>query len=108
MSFIRCSYSLAILLAVACSSCSDDPKLVEKREKQKTEITRLKGELALINEKLKNLPPDVTDELAEARALAEKQSIEVAGLETEVASLESKKRSLQSDFDAYQLKYQAK
>jgi predicted nucleic acid-binding Zn-ribbon protein len=108
MSFIRCSYSLALLLAVTCSSCSDDPKLVEKREKQKAEITRLKGELALITEKLKNLPPDVTDELADARALAEKQSIEVSGLETEVAGLEAKKRSLQSDFDAYQLKYVAK
>lgn len=108
MSFTRRSYSLALLFAIACTSCSDDPKLVEKREKQKAEISRLKGELALISEKLKNLPPDVSDELADARAVAEKQSIEVAGLETEVAGLEAKKRSLQSDFDAYQLKYQAK
>jgi len=102
------SYSLALLLALSCSSCSDDPKLVEKREKQKAEISRLKGELALIDEKLKNLPPDVTPDLAEAKLLAEKQSAEVAGLETEVAALEAKKRSLQGEFESYRTKYQVK
>ena len=101
-------YSVAILLALSCASCSDDPKLVEKREKQKAEISRLKGELALIDEKLKNLPPDVSADLAEAKQLSEKQSAEVAALETEVAALDAKKRSLQSEFDAYKIKYQIK
>lgn len=103
---IRCS--LAVLAALSFASCSDDPKLVEKREKQKAEISQLKGELALIDEKLKNLPPDVSGDLATARDLAAKQSAEVAALETEVAALEARKRALQGEFDAYQVKYQAK
>ena len=101
-------YCVAFLVALACASCSDDPKLVEKREKQKAEISRLKGELALIDEKLKSLPPDVSADLADAKQLSEKQSAEVAGLETEVATLEAKKRSLQSEFDSYKVKYQIK
>ncbi len=100
--------SLLALFALSCASCGDDPKLVEKREKQKAEIARLKGELALIEEKLKSLPPDVSKDLAEAQQLSEKQSAEVAGLENEVAVLEARKRSLQSEFDAYRAKYQVK
>ena len=101
------SRPLALLLVLACASCGEDPKLVEKREKQKAEIVQLKGELALIDEKLKNLPPDVSTELDEAKKLSEKQSAEVAALESEVAALESKKRALQKDFETYQAKYKA-
>jgi hypothetical protein len=90
------------------SSCGDDPKLVEKREKQKIELTRLKGELALVEEKLKNIPPDVSTELAEAKKLSEKQSAEVADLEREIAVLEMRKLSLQGEFEAYQAKYKVK
>ena len=108
MTFFNRSCSLALLLVLACTSCSDDPKLVEKREKQKAEISRLRGELALIEEKLKSLPPDVSADLAEAKQLAAKQSAEVTGLEAEVAALEAKKRSLQGEFEAYQAKYQVK
>jgi Skp family chaperone for outer membrane proteins len=99
---------LAAIVAISCASCGDDPKLVEQRDKQKAEITRLKGELALIDEKLKTLPPDVSDELAEAKKLSAKQTAEVEALQTEVAALEEKKSALQSEFDAYQVKYQAK
>ena len=102
------SGAFTILFVVLCTSCSDDPKLVEQREKQKVEIARLKGELALVNEKLKNLPPDVADQLVEAKKLSEKQSAEVATLESEVVALESKKRSLKTEFEAYQAKYQVK
>ncbi|MES2660753.1 MAG: hypothetical protein V4689_19160 [Verrucomicrobiota bacterium] len=108
MKFFRRSCPLAILMALTCASCSEDPKLVEKREQQKAEISRLRGELALIDEKMKNLPPDVSNELEEARKVSEKQSAEVAALETEVAALEAKKRSLQGEFEAYQAKYQVK
>lgn len=101
-------YPLAVLAALACVSCGEDPKLVEKHEKQKVEITRLRGELALIEEKLNNLPPDVTGELIEARKVSEAQAAEVTALESEVAALEAKKRSLQKDFEAYQAKYQVK
>lgn len=109
MLFIR-TFSYTVLFASACGSisCSEDPKLVEKREKQKIEITRLTGELALVNEKLKNVPPDVADKLAEAKKLSEKQKAEVATLETEIAALEAKKRSLKGEFEAYQAKYQVK
>ncbi len=100
--------SLVLLVALSCVSCSDDPKLVAKREQQKAEISRLKGELALIDEMLKSLPPDVTAELAEAKQLSEKQSAEVAALEAEVAALEARKRVMQGEFDAYQAKYQVK
>ncbi len=99
---------LAVVAALFCASCGDDPKLVEKRERQKAEISRLKGELALVEEKLKSLPPDVTADLAEAKELAEKQTAEVAVLEAEVAALEAKKRSLQGEFEAYQAKYSVK
>ncbi|MEO5912725.1 MAG: hypothetical protein ABIS50_00715 [Luteolibacter sp.] len=108
MKLLLRSCPLALLLALTCASCSEDPKLVEKREKQKAEITRLKGELALIDEKMKNLPPDVSKELDDARKVSEKQSAEVTVLETDVAALEAKKRSLQKDYEIYQAKYQVK
>jgi chromosome segregation ATPase len=108
MNFFRRHSPLVAVSFLFLASCSDDPKLVEKREKQKIELTRLKGELALIEEKLKNVPADVSAELAEAKKLSEKQSVEIAGLEKEITELEARKRSLQSDFDAYQLKYQVK
>jgi predicted nucleic acid-binding Zn-ribbon protein len=107
MNLVR--YSFVILaLTLLFSSCGDDPKLVEKREKQRAEITRLKGELALIDEKLKNLPPDVSAELRDARQNSEKQNAEVAQLGKDVVALESKKRELQASFTAYQAKYQLK
>lgn len=108
MSFLNRPFHLAVLVALSCASCSDDPKLVEKREQQKIKISRLKGELALIDEKLKNLPPDVSSDLAEAKQLSGKQAAEVAALETEVAALDARKRALQKEFEAYQAKYQIK
>ncbi len=108
MKLILYPASLAILLSLSVTSCGDDPKLVEKREKQKAEIARLKGDLALVDEKLKNLPPDVSSELAEAKQLSAKQSAEVTALEAEVTALEARKRSLQDEFTAYQAKYQVK
>lgn len=106
MKFPTLTCSFAVIIALCSASCSD-PALVEKREKQKTEIARLKGELALVSEKIKNLPPDVSEQLAEARKLSDKQNSDVTALETEIATLETKKKSLQSEFDAYKLKYQA-
>jgi cell division protein FtsB len=100
--------ALAALLMMASASCGDDPKLVEKREQQKAEITRLKGEIALIDEKLKNLPPDVTSQLVDAKAAAEKQAAEVAALEREVGDLDARKRALEKEFDTYRVKYPVK
>jgi peptidoglycan hydrolase CwlO-like protein len=106
MKSILCSGSIAALCAIALTSC-EDPQLVEQREKQKTEISRLKGELALIDEKLKNLPPDVSADLAEAKLISTKQSEEIANLEAEIAALEGRKQALQNAYDAYRVKYQA-
>ncbi len=108
MRYRICPFPLVALSLLFFVSCSEDPKLVEKREKQKIEITKLKGDVALVEEKLKNLPPDVSADLTEARQVAEKQSAEVAKLEAEVASLDSRKRALQSEFDTYRVKYQIK
>ena len=62
----------------------------------------------LIEEKLKSLPPDVSKELTEAKRQFAKQSAEVEGLESEIAGLEAAKRSLETEFEAYQRKYQTK
>ena len=101
-------YSVVVLLALSCVSCGDNPELVEKREKQKAEIVRLTGELTLIDEKLNNMPPDVTAELVEAKLLAVKQSAEVADLEIEIERLTARKISLLAEFEAYKAKYQIK
>lgn len=108
MKRIRHLYVLTSALALCCASCGDDPKLVAKREQQKAEISRLKGELALLEEKLKNLPPDVSEDLAKAKKESEVQTAEIASLETEVAALDARKRELQSEFDSYRAKYQLK
>lgn len=99
---------IPLFAALLLSSCGDDPLLVEKHEKQKAEITRLAGELALIEEKLKNMPPDVSEDLEKAKALSVKQTAEVARLEGEISELEDRKRSLQKEFDLYRAKYQTK
>jgi len=99
---------IAACIALSCVSCGDDPKLVAKREQQRAEIARLKGELALIEEKLKNMPPDVSAELAKARKKMVEQNAEVAGLEEEISELEARKRSLQEEFDVYRAKYRLK
>ncbi len=107
MNLVRPSL-IVVSVSLLFSSCGDDPKLVEKREKQKIELTRLKGELALVEEKLKDIPPDVSTELAEAKKLSEKKSAEVADLEREIAVLEMRKLSLEGEFEAYQAKYKVK
>ncbi len=87
------------------TSCGDDPELVRKRKEQDLEIARLRGEVALVEEKLRNLPPDRSAELAEAREQAEQQKAEVERLEAEIAELEARKRSLESEFEDYRRKY---
>jgi len=96
--------SLAViptLFLVACES----KELTRKKEQQNIEITRLKGELDLIEEKLRNLPPDKTSELAAAEVEAESQKEEVKELEAEVTALEAKKRDLEKQFEDYKRKY---
>ncbi len=94
-----------VLLSTAVISCEEDPKLVAKREKQKAEIIQLTGELAILEEKIKAMPPDVSEELAETKKAAEQQAAEVATLEAEVAQLQARKAAAQTEFDAYKAKY---
>ena len=91
--------------ALSISSCGDDPELVKKTQEQQAEITRLRGEVALIDEKLRNLPADKSSELAEAKKVAETQTAEIKALEEEIASLEARKKSIDEEFKAYQRKY---
>lgn len=90
------------------SSCGEDPELTRKLQIQEAEITRLRGELALIEERLKNLPPDKSSELAEAKKQAEIQASEISLLEAEIASLEERKKSLKQEFEEYKRKYYVK
>jgi hypothetical protein len=103
----RSFYRWLPLFALALGSCKD-PALVRKREEQQTEIKRLEGEIALIQEKLKDLPPDRGAELAEARKTHEAQSQEIARLEQEVSGLETRKRQLEREFAQYRVKYPLK
>ena len=79
-----------------------------KREKQRAELSRLNGELALIEEKLKNMPPDVSEELEKVRKTEKEQTARISALETEINSLQERKRELQGEFDSYRAKYQLK
>jgi len=108
MNSLSCGYSVFFAIPLLLVSCGDDPKMVAKYETQKIEISRLKGELLLIEEKLKNLPPDISKDLVKAKEQSEKQTTEIGLLETEVTGLEAKKRGLQADYDAYKLRYQLK
>ena len=101
------SYQLgAVLAAILLASCGGkDPRLVKKAADQQTEIARLRGELGLLDEQLKNLPQDRSAELAEARKTATAQAAEVTKLEAQVASLRARKAQLSQEFDDYKRKY---
>lgn len=98
----------AMVMLTCCVSCKQDPELVEKRAKQKAEIARLSGELSDMQDKINQMPPDVTEQLTEVRKQAETQAAEVTRLEAEVAALTKRKRAVQEEFDAYRVKYQSK
>lgn len=93
--------AIPTLFLISCES----KELTRKKEQQAVEITRLKGELNLIEEKLRNLPPDKATELAAAEIEAESQKEEVKELEAEVTELEAKKRDLERQFEDYKRKY---
>ena len=98
----------SVVAIFACSSCGENPGLVAKRDAQKAEIDRLSEELANKQEKLKNLPPDVSVDLARAKKQVVQKNAEIEQLEGELAGLTERKRALQTEFDAYRAKYQIK
>jgi outer membrane murein-binding lipoprotein Lpp len=90
--------------AITLSSC-DSPELVQKRDQQAIEITKLRGEVAVLEERLKDLPPDRTSDVAAIEEETKKQQSEISKLESEIKDLETKKESVQKDFDEYKRKY---
>lgn len=95
----------AIFLTLLSVSCNEDPELVEKHGKQKTEIARLDAELALLQERLKYVPPDQSEELDQTIAETEKLEAKRAGLADEVAALQTEHTELVKKFEDYQRKY---
>ncbi len=88
------------------SSCGgEDPALVKKHGEQQAEIARLNGELALLQERLKNLPPDQSNELTKAVGDSEKLEEERSRLEGEVVVLEAEHKELVDKFEEYKRKY---
>ncbi|QTN31350.1 hypothetical protein HZ994_03060 [Akkermansiaceae bacterium] len=86
-------------------SCGEDPELVRKHGEQEAEIAKLKGELALAEERLKNLPEDKTSELKAAESETRALQAEHTKLTQEVADLEAEHKSLREEYEAYQRKY---
>ncbi len=97
--------SALLLTCLAVSSCGDDPELVRKREEQKAEIRLLDGELKILQEKIAQLPPDRTTEVAKLKQESELQQVEIAKLEQEIASLQKQKVDIDKDHEAYRRKY---
>lgn len=86
------------------SSC-DSPELVRKRDQQALEITKLKGELSVVEERLKDIPPDRTEDLSVIEQEAKTQQEEITKLEGEIKDLEAKKESVEKEFQEYKRKY---
>lgn len=95
----------ALVLCLAFSSCSDDPELVRQREEQKVEISKLEGELAILEEKLEQVPKDRSEEVTTLKQDAETNRTKVAELESEIDALERKKADTEKQHEAYRRKY---
>ena len=93
------------LLLIPLSSCKDDPILVRKREEQRAEISRLEVEVAALEARLKDVPPDRSKELADSRAVAETQQAEIRKLEMQAADLEARKKELEAKLADQRLKF---
>jgi septal ring factor EnvC (AmiA/AmiB activator) len=91
--------------SLASVSCGEDPALVKKRDEQRREITKLESELALLKEQLKDLPPDRSKALEEAKAKAATQAEELARLEAQIAAMEKEKSEMEKKFSEYRTKY---
>ncbi len=105
-SLVRCLRPAgALALCLVFGSCSDDPALVREREAQKVEISKLEGELALLEEKLEQVPPDRSEEVVQLKADAETNKAQIAEVEAEIESLEREKDKLEKEHEAYRRKY---
>lgn len=94
-----------IVLSLLFISCGEDPELVKRHGEQEAEIAKLRGELALVQERLKNLPDDHSSELEKVVMESKKLETERKHLTEEVSSLEAEQKVLQEKYEAYQRKY---
>lgn len=97
--------AVALVLCLSSSSCSDDPELVREREAQKVEISKLEGELAILEERLEQVPPDRSEEVVQLKEDAETNRAQIAEVEAEIEALERKKADLEKQHEAYRRKY---
>lgn len=97
-------YALTMVF-LACASCKDDSELVAKRDRQRTEIARLQGEVALAQERLKNMPEDKGEELKMAEKQLNELALEANRLDSEVSELQERKADLEKEFARYKEKY---
>jgi septal ring factor EnvC (AmiA/AmiB activator) len=95
----------ALALCLVFGACSDDPALVREREAQKVEISKLEGELALLEEKLEQVPPDRSEEVVQLKADVETNKAQIAEVEAEIEALEREKDKLEKEHEAYRRKY---
>lgn len=98
-------HTLPAVIAILLTACSEDPELVRKHGEQAAEIAKLQGEIALMEERLKFLPPDKTHELEEAKRETNKLEEEHKRLVEDLAELEGQHRNIQREYDEYKRKY---
>lgn len=98
-------HTLPIVIAILLSACNEDPELVRKQGEQAAKIAKLRGEIALMEERLKFLPPDKTHEVKEAKRETQKLQEEHKRLAEDLAELEEQRRNIQREYDEYKRKY---
>lgn len=96
---------IAIGAVFLTTSCREDPELVKKHSEQQAEIAKLNGELIMLEERLKNVPPDQSAELNKTAAEADKLEAEHDLLSSEVAALEAEHKALLQKYADYKRKY---
>lgn len=105
---VRSIFCPALGLALATcflTSCGDDPQLVLKRDQQRAEITKLQSELAILQEKMGDIPPDRSREIEGMKKDVEDNRARIATLEGEIDSLEKEKAEVEKQHQAYRRKY---
>jgi septal ring factor EnvC (AmiA/AmiB activator) len=95
----------AAALCMFVISCNEDPELVRKHGEQEAEIAKLEGEITLMEERIKYLPPDQSSELAAAEQETRKLEAEQKQLADEVARLEEERDALKQQYEEYRRKY---
>ena len=102
------SLPIAVLTSLFLFSCGDDPELVKKRGEQEAEIADLKGDLALIQERLKSLPDDKSEELEASQEETQALEAQRQELAAEVSALEDERDRIKKEYEDYRRRYAVK